>query len=188
MRTLLRLLVLVSALAGGLLWPGVAQADVSSWLYLGGGAGMVEVPDKTSEWVPSLQLDTGIGTPPSGLVMVGGGFRLHTFFGDGSDLGLVARTASRGFVNGGFGAAVDLGGYQRWWGPGSTGLMASLNLGAPWGIVLSGTGGRGSNEGQHFAVTLGIDLARLTVYRRTGDSWWRNTFPAYRPEESRRGR
>ncbi len=185
MRQRLPRLALLPVCAAALLWPAVASADVSSWLYLGGGPGLVEAPDKTREWVPSLQIDTGMGTPPSGLVMVGGGFRMHTFFGEGSDLGLVARTATRGYVNGGFGAAVDLGGYQRWWGPGSTGLMASLNLGAPWGITLSGTGGRGSNEGQHFAVTLGIDLARLTVYRRTGDSWWKNTFPAYRPEEER---
>lgn len=130
-----------------------------------------------------MQLDTGLGSPPSGALMVGGGFRMHTFFGHGSDLGLLARSATHGFVNGDWGAAVDVGGYQRWWGPGSTGLMGSLSLGAPWGITLSATAGRGSNQGRHYAVTLGIDLARLTVYRRTGDQWWRNPFPAHRPDE-----
>ncbi|MEZ4224158.1 MAG: hypothetical protein R3B13_24630 [Polyangiaceae bacterium] len=182
----IRLGSVLLGVAATLLLPRAARADVSSWLYLGGGAGTVEVPKEDRSWVPTLQLDTGIGTPPSGFLMVGGGFRMQTFFGQGSDVGLLARTATRGYVNGDFGAALDLGGYQRWWGPGSTGLMATLNLGAPWGLTLSATGGRGTNEGQHLAFTLGIDLARLTVYRRTGDRWWKNPFPAYRPEEERR--
>ena len=33
-----------------------------------------------------------------------------------------------------------------------------------------------------FGATLGVDLARLTVYRRSGQNWWKNPFPAYRPE------
>ena len=92
------------------------------------------------------------------------------------------RTTTHGFVNGGWGAAIDLGGYQRWWGMGSTGGMGQLVLGAPWGITLAVGGGRGSNDGEHMSVMLGIDLARLTVYRRTGTSWWTNPFPAYRPK------
>ncbi len=179
----MRLRILAAIVAGVVwLWPTAAFADVSSWLYLGVGPGFVHQPDATQEAM-SLQLDTGMGSPPSGAVMVGGGFRMHTFFGQGTDLGLLVRTASHGFVNGDWGGAVDLGGYQRWWGLGSTGLMGSLVLGGPWGLTVSGTAGRGSREGQHYAVTFGVDFARLTVYRRSGEAWWKNPFPAHRPEE-----
>ena len=88
-----------------------------------------------------------------------------------------------GFVNGDWGGGVDLGGYQRWWGTGSTGLQGALVLGAPWGITMSVGAGAGTNDARHYSATLGIDFARLTVYRRSGDSWWKNPFPAYRPGE-----
>jgi hypothetical protein len=61
--------------------------------------------------------------------------------------------------------------------------MGSLVLGAPWGITLSLGGGFGNDESRTYTASLGVDLARLTVYRRTGMNWWNNPFPAYRPEE-----
>jgi hypothetical protein len=160
---------------------------VSSWLYVGTGPSWTrEGKNATTDSQPTFQLDLGLGTPPDAFLIVGGIGRFQTYFGQGSDLGLLIRTATHGYVNGQWGAAIDLGGYQRWWGIGSTGYTGSLNLGAPWGVTLSGTGGMGTNDQLSYSVTLGIDFARLTVYRRSGDSWWKNPFPAYRPEEQRR--
>lgn len=160
-----------------------ASADVSSWLYLGGGASRLEDRSAEPRFAPDLQLDTGLGSPPAGSFILGGLFRMHTHFGRGTDVGLLLRGATHGFVNGDWGLAVDVGPYQRWWGVGSSGLWGGLNLGAPWGITASANAGFGSEESQTYSFTLGIDLARLTVYRRSGERWWRNPFPAYRPEE-----
>lgn len=163
-----------------------ARADVSSWLYVGTGPGYLQQTGDTSpveHW--SLQMESGLGTPPSDIVVVGGLFRAHTFFGKGTDLALTARTATRGFVNGSWGGALDLGGFERFWGARSTGALGSLVLGAPWGITLSLGYGKGTNDVQMYTATLGVDLARLTVYRRMGDRWWKNPFPAYRPEDDR---
>lgn len=174
---------LTPALAGVmLLLASPARADVSSWLYLGGGPSWLTTADGT-DGHPGLQMETGLGTPPADMLAVGGLFRVHTHFTRGTDLALLARLATHGFVNGGWGVALDAGGYQRWWEEGSTGLLGSLVLGAPWGITLSATAGFGTNDQRLYSGTLGIDLARLTVYRRTGESWWKNPFPAYRPEE-----
>lgn len=170
-------------LLGSTLLPRSALADVSSWLYVGPGYSWTKQGDQATQAQPALSLDTGMGTPPKYAVIVGGLLHWQTHFGRGSDLGLLVRTATHGFVNGGWGAAVDLGGYERWWELGSAGGMGQLVLGAPWGITLAGGAGTGTNDGRHYSVTAGIDLARLTVYRRTGDTWWKNTFPAYRPEE-----
>ncbi|MBK7586494.1 MAG: hypothetical protein IPI67_40690 [Myxococcales bacterium] len=163
--------------------PRAAKADVSSWLYVAPGASWTKQGTQSTQSQPTLQLDTGLGTPPAHTVIFGGILHWQTHFGHGTDLGLLLRTATHGFVNGGWGAAIDLGGYERWWELGSAGGMGQLVLGAPWGITLAAGGGKGTNQGQHMSVTLGIDLARLTVYRRTGESWWKNPFPAYRPEE-----
>jgi hypothetical protein len=160
-----------------------ARADVSSWLYLGGGPSWLTTAERGTTTESSLQMETGLGTPPADAFAAGGLFRVHTHFSRGTDLALLARVATHGFVNGGWGVGLDLGGYERFWEQGSTGLLGSLVLGAPWGITLSATAGFGTNEQRIYAGTLGIDLARLTVYRRTGQSWFKNPFPAYRPEE-----
>jgi hypothetical protein len=170
-------------LVGTLVSAGPARADVSSWLYLGGGPSQTELGGDDPDRQASFQLDAGLGTPPADTVIFGGLYRVHTHFGMGTDLGLMARIATHGFVNGDWGGALDLGGYQRWWGIGSTGVQGALVLGAPWGITLSVGGGAGTNDARHYSATLGIDFARLTVYRRSGDTWWKNPFPAYRPGE-----
>jgi hypothetical protein len=168
---------------GLLLSAASARADVSSWMFVGGGPTWTEEGGRPEEQQPSLQVEAGLGTPPADSVIFGGLYRTHTHFGRGTDLGLMLRGATHGFVNGDFGAAIDFGGYQRWWGIGSSGLQGALVLGAPWGVTLSVGGGLGTNDARHFGATLGIDFARLTIYRRTGDSWWKNPFPAYRPGE-----
>ncbi len=180
-RIILRLACSAGALAGVLSYAASARADVSSWVYTGAGATYVAQSGRKLRLDPSLAIETGIGTPASNRVVVGGMFRLLTLFGDGTDLGLSLRVASRGFVTGGFGVALDAGPYQRFWGEGSSGGHGALVLGAPWGITLSVNGGLGSNDAHHYGATLGLDFARLTVYRLTGESWFPNPHPAYRP-------
>jgi hypothetical protein len=159
----------------------VAEADVSSWLFLGTGpVWLSHSGDRDREW--ALQLDTGMGSSPREPIIIGGLARLYVPAGSGADVGLLVRTATRGFVLGDWGAAVDLGGYQRWWSPESTGGQGSVVLGAPWGLTLSVSGGIGTNESEHWGACLGVDLARLTVYRSTGESWWSNPFPPVRDD------
>jgi hypothetical protein len=159
-----------------------ARADVSSWLYVGAGPSSSWQQGTEQSRQLTLQLDTGLGTPPANDIIFGGLARLQPHFGLTTDFSLLLRTATHGYVNGDWGLVLDLGGYQRLTVR-EQGLEGSLGLGAPWGITLSVTGSAGRDETYLLSATLGIDLARLTVYRRTGETWWRNPFPAYRPEE-----
>jgi hypothetical protein len=173
------------AVAGACLVAGVsgeARADVSSWLFVGTGPTVLKQEDQGAEGRWSLQVESGLGTPPGDSLIVGGIGRLHTHFGEGADLALLVRTAMPGFVNGSWGGALDLGGYQRFWGIESTGGAGSLVLGAPWGITLSLGAMVGTNEARTFSASLGIDFARLTVYRLAGQSLWVNPFPPGRSE------
>jgi hypothetical protein len=159
-----------------------ARADVSSWASAMAGPTLFDDGvDKRS--FPSLQLETGIGIPPTGFLVVGGLFHLETHFGQGTDIGLLGRFATRGFVLGDWGAALDLGGYERFWGRGSEGALGKLVLGAPWGIQLSAGGGYGTKDARHMSVMLGIDFARLTIFRTSGEGWFPNPYPAYRKPE-----
>ena len=167
-------LALSGAFAGALaLTSGVARADVSSWFYTGFGPGFLGGESARSRAV--LELETGLGSPPAAFV-VGGVFRTQTFFKEGTDLALLLRGATRGYVQGGFGLALDVGAFQRFWGVSSTGPTATLGFGGPWGVTLRASGGVGTH-GERFAVaTLGFDFARLTVYRTHGTNWFMNPF------------
>jgi hypothetical protein len=160
-----------------------ARADVSSWAYVGGGFASFQQDGFEMKVAPTLQIETGLGTPPTKPFVVGGLFKLQTLFGDGTDLGLALRLATRSFVIGDFGLALDAGPYRRFWGEGSTGAQAALVLGAPWGITLSVGGAVGSHGARQLGATLGLDFARLTVYRLAGENWFPNPHPAYRPKE-----
>ena len=165
---------------------GQARADVSSWLFLGGGASLVKTPITGYDVVPSMRLATGMGTDPAKPWVVGGLARVETLFGRGSDLSAVLRVADYGFVNGNWGLALDAGPFARYWGtPNVYGATGTVVLGGPWGLELELGGLLGNHETRGLSATLGIDLARLTVYRQSGSSWWKNTFPAVRPESSR---
>jgi hypothetical protein len=150
-----------------------ASADVSSWLYTGVGPAFTQQNNQSDQRLV-LDLQTGMGTDPRWPLGVGGVFKLPIHFGGGTDLGLAARFATRGFNFGDFGFAFDVGGYQRWWGLASTGVSGALVLGAPWGITLSASALQGSHDTQEACITLGIDFARLTVHRTTGNGWWKN--------------
>jgi hypothetical protein len=143
---------------------------------------MLSTPAVREDLAPTFMLDTGMGSSPSGLVSVGVLCRFHTRFGDGTDLGLLLRTATRGFVQGDFGVALDLGGYARAWGNSHLGLAGDIALGAPWGITLTLGGTSGPDEVRSYSGVLGLDLARFTIYRSTGTGWWPNPFPTPRGE------
>ena len=160
----------LASLSAGLLLAGTSHADVSSWVYAGFGPAYLENGDRDRY---TLQLESGIGTPPAAVV-AGALFRVQPYFGEGTDLALMARVATRGFVQGGFGLALDAGGYQRFWGAESTGGLGSLVVGLPWGINLSASGGIGTNDARFATLTLGLDFARLTVYRTHGTNWFSN--------------
>jgi hypothetical protein len=159
--------------------PAIAAAQATSWLYVGGGAGVVETEDKETR--SALQVDTGLGTSAEHPLVVGGIFRVQGYFGAGADVGVAARIVTRGFAIGGFGAGIDAGVYQRWWGSESTGFTGNLVLGAPWGITLLGGASVGSGDQRIYFASLGIDLARLTVHRHTGLDWFAN--PSRSPGE-----
>jgi hypothetical protein len=160
-----------------------ARADVSSWLFLGGGTNLVKTPVTGYDVVPSMRLATGMGSDPAKPWAVGGLVRIETLFGRGSDLSAVLRVADSGFVNGNWGLALDVGPFARYWGtPNVYGATGTVVLGGPWGLELELGGLLGNHEIRGLSATLGIDLARLTVYRQSGSSWWKNSFPAVRPE------
>ena len=176
--------MLVSAAASALTLAAArpARADVSSWASAATGPTYLD-DGRSKRWVPTLELESGLGTPPSGLLAVGGLFHLETHFGLGTDLGLLSRFATRGFVLGDWGAAVDLGGYERFWGRQSAGGLGKVVFGAPWGLELGAGGGYGTHGAREFTVTLGIDFLRLTVFRTVGENWFPNPYPAYRKPE-----
>ncbi len=166
------------------LFERTAAADVSSWLFVGGGVTQVGKFSSNGLQEPTLRLATGMGTDPSKPFVIGGLLKLDTIFGQGSDLTAALRFADYGFVNGNWGIAVDLGGLARLWGPTDIyGGSATLIGGGPWGLQLELGGLLATHDTQGFSAILGIDLARLTVYRQSGKSWWKNTFPAVRPQD-----
>lgn len=116
-------------------------------------------------------------------MVVGALARVTPYLGHGTDLALVARAASRGFVTGDWGLALDAGPYGRWWGAESSGFTGALQLGAPYGLTLGLNASVGSNEQRTFGAVIGVDLLRLTVYRLGGQNWWSNPRPAWRPDE-----
>lgn len=151
-----------------------AHADVSSWMYAGGGASSVSADGGSAETRPLMQLDAGFGSAPDARVVFGGILRTLTHFEGGTDLALCQRTASGGFARGDWGVALDIGGYQRFWGPDSSGGLATLWAGAPWGFQVGVSGALGTNEGQMIGLTIGLDWARATAHRQAGQQWWKN--------------
>jgi len=132
-----------------------------------------------------IQLETGLGSPAKHGVVVGGLFQFQGYLANGIDLGAALRLTHKSFVLGDWGAGLDLGFYQRWWGGDSTGGSARLVLGAPLGITASIGGTLGSNDQRTVSATLGIDFARLTVHRNTALDWWNNPFPPETGDEPR---
>lgn len=160
-----------------------AQADVSSWFFVGNGPTWLSQQKKSYELKPSMQIDFGVGTPVSKPVVIGGLVRATPYYGKGTDLALAARIATQGFAVGDWGVAIDAGAFKRWWHTESAGWLTSLQLGAPYGITLSVNASFGSEDNRTYGAILGVDLLRLTVYRLGGQKWWYNPRPAWRPGE-----
>jgi hypothetical protein len=154
-----------------------ARADASSWFSVSGGVGTV-TEWGTRQYPAALQLELGLGSSPARAVVVGGVVKSFSYFGSGTDLALTLRTATGGFARGGFGLAVDLGAYERWWGRGSEGFLGALVIGGPFGVQLTLMTEQGTNDAQSYAATLGIDLLRLTVYRNASGGNWPNPMMA----------
>jgi hypothetical protein len=149
-------------------------------MFVGGGA----LAWKQGETRPdfgvngALQIDVGVGTTPEAPVIGGGFFRVMPIFENGVDLALLARAATRGFQAGGFGVALDAGGYARFWGTNSYGFQGGLTIGAPLGLTLALLGSVGSDSARSFGAVAGIDFLRLTVYRKTMLEEWPNPLPS----------
>ena len=144
-----------------------ARAQATSWLYVGVDTGESKVR-------AALQVDTGLGTSARHALVLGGMFRGQGYFGSGLDLGGAARLVTRGFARGDFGAGIDAGAFWRFWGDQGVGFAGNLTLGAPWGLTLLGGASLGPDDQRIYYVSLGIDLARLTVHRHTGLEWFEN--------------
>lgn len=181
---MIRCFAAAAALALVLFAPARARADVSGWANA--SAGPTFIDDGTDTLTQgALSLQAGMGSSPANAFVGGGLFHLETHFQRGTDLGLLARFATQGYALGRWGIAVDLGGYERFWGVGSAGGLGALVLGLPWGITLRGEAAAGTNDARSFGVVLGIDFARLTVYRSMGENWFPNPFPVHREEAKR---
>lgn len=176
-RTALRALKCLAATSASglsvfLVAPGEARADVSSWVYVGGGLSRVDAGG-TDDYA-ALALDSGLGTPATAPVVVGLGFHGTGHFGYGLDLGGALRIAMSSYARGNFGVGLDLGPQYRFGDDDGTRGAARLLLGAPWGVAATVGGSYGKDEVKTFTVTLGLDFARLTVHRETGLNWFPN--------------
>jgi len=178
-RLILSLCVSLAGFAAATLGPRRAAAQASSWLYVGGGAGVIDQGQRQTR--AALQLDAGLGSAATHPIVLGALFRGQAYFGSGVDLALVARAVSRGFARGDWGLGLDLGIYQRWWGVDSTGAIGNLVLGGPWGLTLLGGATLDKDDQRLYFASLGIDLARLTVHRHSGLNWFAN--PMRSPED-----
>ena len=160
-----------------------ARADASSWFSVAGGLGTFTEGGQR-QYPGALQLELGLGSSPASPVVVGGVAKTLSYFGSGTDVAFTLRFASGGFARGGFGFAIDAGGYQRWWGDDSSGFLGALVLGLPYGFQLTGMTEQGTNDVRAYAAVVGIDFLRLTVYRNAAGGYWPN--PMLAPVEARR--
>lgn len=189
---MLRLVLATSFFLAFALVSSRARADISSWANASAGPTFIDEGDGELESQAALSLQAGLGTTPANFLSVGGLFHLETHFTRGTDLGILARVATQGYNLGRWGVALDFGGYERFWGARHPGLLGGLVLGAPWGLTLRGEAGYGPNGGdganddndtRMFGFVLGVDFARLTVFRTVGEDWYPNPFPGYREKK-----
>ncbi len=187
-----RPIVLAPALAvvvGALLVaPSARAADTSSFLSVGGGAGLVHnVALDQNDVRPALSFALGVGTTPVKRWVVGGVFRSTTYVKQGTDLGVGIRFAQGSFARGDWGVAAELGPGARFYrGAGQVGrypVQAKLLGGAPWGLEL-GLGAdlldlSGETQGVGFVAFVGVDLLRFTLNRQgTTEKYWPNPAPS----------
>lgn len=168
--------------------PAAAYADASGWAYAGGGALLLKEGSEQLTPRAAMSFDFGMGSNPDGNFIVGGLFRFTPVIDLGADMAICARATTHGFQASRFGAALDIGYFQRLWGSYSSGLTGSLTIGFPLGFSLSLHGIYATNDTLGFGAMAGIDFLRLTVYRQVLLKSWPNPYPAHQipPPESAR--
>lgn len=183
MRKLLAFPAIMSALAA-IAAASPALADTSAWMFVGGGVlgwkqeGLAHRPSGT------MLIDVGVGSSPDARFIVGGLFRIQPIFNGGADIALLARACTHGFQAGDWGVAIDAGGFARAWGNRSIGFSGGFSLGMPLGFTLAVQSEIGTDSAVAFGVVGGLDLLRLTIYRRTLLKWWQNPSPGKRTAAS----
>src|SRR5579859_6351843 len=99
-----------------------ADADLSSWVAVGGGyAGQRNPAAGVRDYAPAFTYSIGVGTSPLSPLVVGVLYRGTTMFGLGTDVGAAVRLCTGGFARGNWGVALDAGALWRSWGEGSHG-------------------------------------------------------------------
>ena len=184
MRSPVRALLAATVLLGGVALAPPASADPSAWVFVGAGPLGWKQSDAAFTTSGAMSFDVGVGTTPEARLIAGGLFRMTPVFGSGTDLALLARVATHGFQAGGFGFAVDAGGYERFWGATSRGFAGAVNLGVPRGFTLSLQTESGTDRAVALGAVAGLDLLRLTVFRKSLLNWWPNPAPAQRPRDA----
>ena len=170
-----------------LAFPAAAWADASAWAYAGGGALLLKEGSEQLTPRGAMSFEYGMGTNPDGKFIIGGLFRLTPVVDLGPDMALCVRAATHGFQASQFGAAIDIGYFQRLWGSYSSGATATLTIGFPLGFSLGLHGIYATNETMGFGAMVGIDFLRLTIYRQVLLDAWPNPYPAHEvpPAEAR---
>lgn len=161
--------------------PSIARADPSAWVAASGGVLVWKQKDQPFGANGTIAVDAGFGTTPDGPVIVGMLFRLQPVVKHGPDLSMMFRVATRGFQAGSFGAAFDAGMFGRLWGDTSFGFAGGASLGLPLGFTITAQAHVGINNAIGFGAVAGLDVLRLSVFRRVLTGTWPNPLPAYTP-------
>jgi len=189
---------LVAATAAATFLTSTAHAEPSAWLS--GGAGLaiqqrattldasgVALPsgEAGTETRPAMSFALGVGTTPAARFVVGGVFRVTTFFAQGTDVSIGPRFATGGFARGDFGLALDLGVAFRTYKDGIYGrvpVQAVVLFGVPFGLQ-AGLGVQafsldGGNQTAGAFAMIELDVLRLTVLRQGSSTrFWENPSP-----------
>lgn len=165
-------------MAGLALWAVAltAHADVTGWTAVRSGYGVDNLTGTESAGA-TLQMDAGAGTSPHAPLLVGALFRVTSQIGTGTRLAFPVRVATRGFQMEPWGAALDVGPGFRTWDTVTVSGEAALVGSGPLGLELALRGTLDGDERIGGAVLLGVDLAKLTVYRTSLGSQYPNPMP-----------
>lgn len=153
-------------------YPTPAAAEAATWMGVYGGWTTPELGGDEA-LSPMFQLEAGIGSDTHRPYVFGLLGRLSQNVDLGTEYGLGLRFASRGFVVGDWGFALDAMPMHRTFGEDLLGAGASASVSLPWGfrLMLSGTFIDRQFGG---ALAVGLDWASFTAHRETGADWWRN--------------
>jgi hypothetical protein len=147
-----------------------AAADTSTWYSLAPGVSFIDQGEELASGL--LELDLGVGLPARGPLVLGAVGHLAAHFAVGADLGGAARLTTGGYSRGEWGLGMDLGAHYRVATTGGAAGYGRLLVGGPFGLVGALGGSYGEGSVTTLTFSLGLDLARLTVHRTSGTSWY----------------